>query len=124
MQEDPPSPRIRRVSWGYLELEEGRRFKDAKLWPGGGREWDWSETGTRHEPGIQPADVQELLDRGARAVVLSRGMYGRLQVQPETLQLLERCGVRVHVLQTEQAVRLYNELAGAEPVGGLFHTTC
>ena len=30
----------------------------------------------------------------------------------------------VHVLQTEQAVRCYNELAEKEPVGGLFHSTC
>jgi hypothetical protein len=26
---------------------------------------NWRETGTEHSPGIQPADVQELLDRGA-----------------------------------------------------------
>ena len=30
--------------------------KDFKLYPGGGREWDWNETGTRHVPGIQPGD--------------------------------------------------------------------
>ena len=29
----------------------------AKLYPGGARAWDWRETGTRHRPGIQPADI-------------------------------------------------------------------
>ena len=24
--------------------------KDFKLWPGGGRAWDWRETGTHHRP--------------------------------------------------------------------------
>ena len=47
-------------------------YKDAKLFPGGSREWNWRETGTEHVPGIQPADVQELLDHGAKVVVLSR----------------------------------------------------
>ena len=32
--------------------------KDFKLYPGGGRKWDWTETGTQHQPGIQPADVK------------------------------------------------------------------
>lgn len=119
------SPRIRRLAWGRLEVEGAATpYKDAKLWPGGSREWDWNETGTRHEPGIQPDDVQELLANGARTVVLSRGVQGRLQVRPDTLQVLREKGVTAHVLQTEAAVRLYNELREGEAVGGLFHSTC
>jgi hypothetical protein len=54
-------------------------------WPGGCREWDWSETGTRHSPGIQPADAEELLDAGAMEVVLSQGMEERLEVSQSTV---------------------------------------
>jgi hypothetical protein len=117
------SPRITRVSWGRLEVEDGS-FKDAKLFPGGSREWDWNETGTRHVPGIQPSDVEELLERGATVVVLSRGFEERLRVRPETLRMLEDEGVPVHVEQTEEAVRLYNELRENEKVGALIHSTC
>jgi hypothetical protein len=118
------SPRITNVTWGRIETADGRAFRDAKLWPGGGREWDWRETGTHHVPGIQPADVAELLENGAETVVLSRGVYERLQTCPETLDLLAREGVAVHVLQTERAVDRYNALAAEGPVGGLFHSTC
>ncbi|MFB6098169.1 MAG: Mth938-like domain-containing protein [Salinibacter sp.] len=124
------SPRISAVSWGHLEIENGskngtRSFKDAKLYPGGARAWDWNETGTSHTPGIQPADVEELLEHGASVVVLSRGMNKRLQVKPETLEMLDEAGVDTHVLQTERAVERYNELQEAdEAVGGLFHSTC
>ncbi len=118
------SPRITGLAWGRLEVEGQGAFKDAKLWPGGARSWDWRETGTEHDPGIQPADVEELLDRGARVVILSRGMNERLRVQRKTLEALEARGVRAEVLQTEEAVRRYNELAGAEPVGALIHSTC
>ncbi len=124
MKRDVCSPRITHISWGRLEVEGKHSFKDAKLFPGGSREWDWRETGTSHVPGIQPADVEELLAHGATAVVLSKGMYERLQVCPETLQFLKEKGIPTYTLQTEEAVRRYNELREQERVGGLFHSTC
>jgi hypothetical protein len=76
-------------------------------------------------PGIQPADVEELMAHGSDVVVLSRGMLMRLQVRAETVDLLERSGIRVLVAETSAATDIYNELAtkGAA-VGGLFHSTC
>lgn len=119
------SPRITHLSWGHIEVEShDTAFKDAKLYPGGAREWDWRETGTQHEPGIQPADVEELLQHGAKIVVLSKGVYERLQVCPDTLQMLKDRNIPVYVHQTEEAVRVYNELQEIELVGGLFHSTC
>ena len=118
------SPRISRLSWGRLEVEGHGSFKDAKLFPGGAREWDWGETGTSHRPGIQPADFEELLDRGATVLVLGTGMHGRLLVSFETTRLLEARSIPHHDLKTAEAVELYNELRERESVGGLFHTTC
>lgn len=119
------SPRVTHLSWGRLEVEDRKEpYKDAKLWPGGSRSWDWAETGTRHVPGIQPADVQELVEHGARTVILSRGMLRRLRVEDRTLRWLADRSVGVEVLPTERAVERYNELAGEEPVGALLHSTC
>ena len=75
-------------------------------------------------PGIQPADVEELIGKGAEEVILSKGMYERLRVCPETLELLKDRNISTYVLQTEDAVRLYNKLRNDRSVGGLFHTTC
>ena len=118
------SPKIMHVSWGQVEVEGEGTFKDARLYPGGARSWDWNETGTSHHPGIQPADVRELLEQGATTIVLSRGINERLQVMEETLELLEQQGVEVHVLQTEEAVATYNRLREGEAVGALIHSTC
>jgi hypothetical protein len=125
MSQQERSPRVLAVSWGQMKVDGLGDGKDFRLWPGGGREWDWSETGTRHVPGIQPADVEELLARGAGVVVLSQGMEKRLQVDPATYEYLRRHSVTVHTAVTNEAVRIYNELAGeGVPVGGLFHSTC
>jgi hypothetical protein len=125
IEQETHSPKITHLSWGRLEIEgQNIPFKDAKLFPGGAREWDWNETGTRHEPGIQPTDVEELLEHGATAVVLSKGFYERLQVCPDTLREVEERNIPTHVESSEEAARLYNELSKSERVGALIHSTC
>ena len=124
MSDEMRSPKILAVSWGRMEIEGIGTGKDVKLYPGGGRESDWNETGTRHSPGIQPADVEELLAHGATVVVLSLGMGRRLQVAPGTLDYLASRSVAAHVAETREAVKIYNDLADGVPVAGLFHSTC
>lgn len=119
------SPLITELSWGSMTIEGIGAGKDFKLWPGGGRPWDWSETGTHHVPGIQPADIEELLEQGAEYIVLSRGMLLALQTCPETLELLENRNIQYQIAETRKAMTTYNELASDNvAVGGLFHSTC
>lgn len=120
-----PSPRIAEITWGRMTVEGIGTGKDFKLWPGGGRSWDWSETGTSHQPGIQAADAEELIEHGATTIVLSQGMLLALGTPEKTVQALERRGIRVYRAETSDAAQIYNELAEAgEAVGGLFHSTC
>jgi len=119
-----PSPKIEEFSWGRVEVEGWGTFKDVKLWPGGARDWDWNETGTRHRPGIQLADVQELLDHGADVVVLSRGVDEVLQVPADLIADLEKLGIEVVVAASRDAANRYNELVGTRAVGCLLHSTC
>ncbi len=119
------SPKIEKISWGHMTIESVGSGKDFKLWPGGGRQWDWSESNTHHVPGIQPADVEELLEKGSQTVVLSRGMLLMLQTCSATLELLKSEGIKVHVVETQEAVEIYNSLVKqGQAVGGLFHSTC
>ena len=120
------SPFIKKQVWGRVEIEGQRvSFKDAKLFPCGSREWDWIETGTHHSPGIQVADIQELLDNGATTLILSNGEWGYLKVNPDTIYYLEQNKIPYHPLKTPVAVKLYNDLCGkSERVGALIHSTC
>ena len=124
MSQDKRPPRVLAISWGRMEVEGLGAGKDFKLYPGGGREWDWGETGTRHSPGIQPADVEELLAHGATTVVLSKGMDEQLHIDPATKDYLDQRSIKVHVAQTREAVGIYNELTEHVPVAGLFHSAC
>lgn len=123
--DESPSPPVTDDGWGFVEVAGVGRVRDAKLWPGGGRGWDWNETGTHHRPGIQPADLAEVLDHGPDVVVLSRGRELRLQTTPEALALLAAVGVEARQMETGAAIETYNRLAGqGRRVGALLHTTC
>ena len=124
-QKDLPSPRITHLSWGKMTVEGIGSGKDFKLWPGGGRPWDWNETNTHHYPGIQTADIEELLEHGAEEIVLSRGMLLALHVCPETTELLQAESITMHIAETKEAGDIYNRLIkDGKSVGGLFHSTC
>ena len=118
------SPPITKLSWGRIEIGGKQEFKDVKLFPGGCREWNWQDTGTNHSPGIQYSDIRELLDNGAKVIILSRGILRRLKVQEEVEEQLKLEGITVYILRTKEAVKLYNELSKSEVVGALIHTTC
>jgi len=118
------SPAIINHSWGQVEVKGFPSFKDVKLFPGGACNWDWRETGTGHANGIQPSDVAELLEQGAKIIILSRGVIGRLKVNQTTIQLLEKRGVEIHIHRTAKAIKVYNELRENNLVGALIHSTC
>jgi hypothetical protein len=121
MQDEQTSPKINSITWGRIEVEDHGTFKDARIYPGGAEEWDWNQTGTRHSPGVQPADVRSFLERGVGIIVIGTGYHERLEIQPETLEMLDERGVEVYVRETEEALRL---LAGLEEAGALIHSTC
>ena len=119
------SPRILSSGWGKMEIETIGSGKDFKLWPGGGRTWDWSEHGTGHHNGIQQGDVQELINRGCRVVILTTGRLKRLRVPQSTVDILKAQSIEVVIADTKKAIQLYNNYAAnGMAVGGLFHSTC
>ena len=128
MSDDRVICQITHLRWGEIEITlEGKcfTFKDCKLWPGGARSWDWGETGTEHKPGVQPADVEEILRNGAEVVVLGVGVFSRLKVCPETEEILKEQGIEYHILETTKATQLFNQLAKqGKKAGALIHTTC
>uniref|UniRef100_A0A2K6FVF7 Mth938 domain-containing protein n=1 Tax=Propithecus coquereli TaxID=379532 RepID=A0A2K6FVF7_PROCO len=75
------SPEIASLSWGQMKVQGSTTtYKDCKVWPGGSRAWDWRETGTEHSPGVQPADVKEVVEKGVQTLVIGRGMSEALKV--------------------------------------------
>jgi hypothetical protein len=115
---------IASFQWGQIVDSTARVFKDARLFPGGVEEWDWRKTGTRHDPGIQIADLEDLLATKPDVVILSRGVDLVLQVPQATIDFARTHAANVLVLQSEQAVAEYNRRIAGERVVALVHSTC
>ncbi|PIO11424.1 hypothetical protein AB205_0052240, partial [Aquarana catesbeiana] len=63
-----------------------------------------------HYSGVQPADVEEVVKKGVKTLVIGRGMTEALQVPVSTLEYIKSQGIDVLVFQTEKAVKEYNSL--------------
>jgi len=119
------------VSWGELCVGE-KTFKDCRVKGGFVEAWKWAESGTRHNPGIQIQDFISLLANGNNFVshlVLSAGVENKLQLSEEARVFLYKMEINFHYLQTEEAIKKFNELIeenyeNLNSVAGLFHSTC
>lgn len=124
-QRDGSSPLILSSGWGKMVVDGLGRGKDFKLWPGGGRNWNWAEFGTGHGNGIQVEEIADLVMNSCTKVILTTGRFKRLKVPKQTIDALEKEGLEVIVTDTKKGIRLYNDFAKkGVKVGGLFHTTC
>lgn len=82
-------------------------------------------TATRHRPGIQPADIDDILAHNVDVMLLSRGMECMLHTCADTEYLLRSRDIAYHIAETQQAVDLFNTLTRqGKKVGGVFHSTC
>jgi hypothetical protein len=59
------SPQILHLSWGRLKVAGLGAFKDAKLYPGGARAWDWREPGGLGAPALGDSIRSVILRRGS-----------------------------------------------------------
>lgn len=125
------APIITKAIWGQIDTQHKTKIgavqfsaRDLKIWPTGTKEWNWNETGTRHNPGIQPADMQEFLNN-VDIVILTRGVQSVLQVPQKTIDYAVAQGKIVLIGETPVMIDVYNCLIQqGKRVGGLFHSTC
>jgi len=118
------SPKVETIKWGLMKIQGYPPGRDFMIYPGGAKSWDWNNSNTSHEKGIQPQDISFIIDKGAKYVAMAIGMNSRLKVSDAAIELLKKTGTDYCILSTKDAVDEYNQLASISPVGGLFHTTC
>ena len=98
------------VKWGKITTYDGSIHKDCLLKGKIATKWDWSLTNLHHNPGIQIADVMNIIDKNTTTIILSKGMHNVLQTMPETISYLHKLNLIVYHLTTPDAVATYNEL--------------
>jgi hypothetical protein len=139
--------KISKLEWGKVEITDNRNnavqsFKDAVIWPGRCKEWNFNDgfdknvdtIRTCHQTtgddtwlnptyGIQIHSVRPYVDFGD-VFILTTGMNGMLGVNIETVKFLEDKGKVVNVVHNQDVMNLYNELSTTQKVVAFIHSTC
>ena len=94
--------------------------RDVILYPDRVRDSWWREEG--HELCLE--DIGEVLRFGPEVLVIGTGASGRMNVPEDVQEKIRSRGIRLFVARTDEAVRLYNQLAGARRIVAALHLTC
>jgi len=112
-------PRIESYSFGQIVVDGESATNDVIVLPGRVVDNWWRKDG--HVLVLD--DLREVLDELPPRLVLGAGAHGRLRPDPGALEQLRERGIEVEALPTDEAVRRYGELDGAQTAAAL-HLTC
>jgi hypothetical protein len=111
--------RIERYSFGHVVVDGEEHSRDVIVLPqrvvG---DW-WRRDG--HSLVIE--DLSEVLDELPERLIVGCGADGRLHPHPSVIEALERRGIEVEALPTDQAVQRYERANPARTAAAL-HLTC
>jgi hypothetical protein len=114
-----PMARIEDYSFGHVVVDGEEHTKDVIVFPqrvvG---EW-WRRDG--HSLVIE--DLSEVLHELPERLIVGCGAHGRLHPAPSVIEALERRGIEVEALPTDEAVRAYERSNPASTAAAL-HLTC
>lgn len=112
-------PRLEGYSFGRVTADGERHTRDLIILPDRvvGNWW------RRDGHSLVLEDLDEVIDELPDRLVVGCGADGRLRPDPAVIEELERRGVDVEVLRTDDAVRRYNGLDERHAAAAL-HLTC
>lgn len=113
------SPTIEDYRFGRIRIDGQEYTKDVILFPDHVQPNWWRENG--HS--LVMEDLDTVLERQPKLLIVGRGAHGRMNIPEETLQVLRQRGIEVQAAETDRAVELYRKKSGVNVVAAL-HLTC
>lgn len=116
---------IDRVEFGRIWVDGVEYTHDIVVYPSGKieerKKWlSKGKHGTSHK--LDPEELREYLKEDFDILVIGTGIYGFLNLIPESRALVR--DRRVIEKPTPEAIKLFNELKKEKRVLGVFHITC
>ena len=113
--------KISNYSFGHIEVDGLAYSSDVVITPEGVQDGWWRKQG--HNLAIE--DLDRVIAAKPDTLIVGSGYYGRMQVPAITRSFLTGRGIRLEVVQTPEAVEVFNKLQQkyARVVAAL-HLTC
>ena len=111
---------IDRYDFGTIVID-GQPFKnDVLIWPGRIKSDWWRKEGHF----LQLDDVAEALAADPHVLVVGKGAYGRMEVDPALAAYLKDRGVELIAHPTREACQVINSLSDKRRLAAALHLTC
>lgn len=118
--EGSPGPVIHHFSFSKM-IVDGKTCNEMDITiSSDGKVAPW-QIGTVHV--VAPADIEALIDPSTRVLIIGTGANGVSAVGADALSRAKAKGVKVHVLDTAEAVKLFNKMP-KKGLAAAFHTGC
>ena len=112
--------KIEHYSFGRIIIDGKTYTSDVTIFPDHVNSSWWRKEGHL----LQIADLGDIIAAKLPALIIGTGFYGTMRVSEETLGYLKSNKVEVYVKDTQQAVKLYNEISSQIPTVAALHLTC
>ena len=97
---------IEEYEFGRIVIQGKLYTSDVIVHKNGVEEGWWRKEGHK----VCMDDIKRILDLNPEIVVFGTGAYGRVKVEDEVIKYLKKNGIDVYVLETEEAVKLFESL--------------
>ena len=113
-------PEIQALRFGRIVIDNVTYNRDVIIFPDRIRS-DWRR---RDGHNLALKDLAEVLESNPEAIILGRGLFGRMKVSDDIRELITEQGIELVVLRTEGASKAYNELRERRRVVAALHLSC
>ena len=111
---------IEDYSFGRIKIDGRTYTSDVIIFPDRVKDAWWRKEGHRLDPG----DLTDAVAVSPAVLVIGTGDLGVMRVPEETLAWLRARGIDARVAKTDEAVRIFNALAGTGQAVAALHLTC
>lgn len=111
--------KIKNYSFGRMDISEKTFTSDVIIFPHRILSPWWRDEGHY----LQLSDIEIILEYKPDILIIGTGYYQKMRVDPKIMDLLKGLGIELHILNSREAVELFNSTETLRKVGA-FHLTC
>jgi hypothetical protein len=112
--------KITHYSFGRITIDGKTYTSDVIIYPDHIDSSWWRKEGHL----LQIPDLEDIVRADIPTLIVGTGYYNTMKVPKETITYLESKKIQVNIENTQNAVRLYNEISDKQPVIAALHLTC
>jgi len=112
--------KITHYSFGKITIDGKTYNSDVIIYPDRVDSSWWRQQGHL----LQISDLSDIMIAKLPVLIIGTGYYATMRIPKETIEYLKSNGIEAYFMDTQKAVKLYNDIASKKPTIAALHLTC